>query len=253
MKLNIEPFRNWFGFTRKERSSSLILFIIIVLIIFSRFLVPDSNIAIEDDTATISESVISSDIVKGDISSAWQPYKSEPKKSPYNTQVKSEFASEEAVHSLKNRNKREQFSKPENNGKAPPTTLIDINLCDSSLLVRLPGIGPILSARIIKYRNLLGGFARTDQLKEVYGLSEETYNIIKDRLFADASAITRIYVNTADYKRLIRLPYFEKYEVNAILKYRELEGRLSSLSELIDNKLITEEKSVKVGPYLYFE
>jgi DNA uptake protein ComE-like DNA-binding protein len=133
-----------------------------------------------------------------------------------------------------------------------PKQIINISTCDSASLEALPGIGPVLSARIIKYRNLLGGYASVDQLREVYGLSEETFNLISARLKADPSQITKIDINTADYKQLIRLPYFDKYEVTAILKFRELKGKINGMSELVENKLIAAEKADKVKPYLEF-
>jgi len=131
-------------------------------------------------------------------------------------------------------------------------TIVEINTCDSTSLEALPGIGPVLSVRIIKYRNLLGGYSSADQLKEVYGLSEETYDLIKDRVVVDTTYIKKININSADYKQLIRLPYFERYEVSAILKYRELKGRLSSIDDLVENKLITADKVDKVRSYLEF-
>jgi DNA uptake protein ComE-like DNA-binding protein len=130
--------------------------------------------------------------------------------------------------------------------------LLDINTCDSASLEALPGIGPVLSIRIIKFRNLLGGYASVDQLREVYGLSEETFNLISGRVTADSSGIKKIKINQADYKQLMRFPYFEKYEVSAILKYVELKGKINSMSDLVDNKLIPPEKAVKVKPYLEF-
>jgi len=132
-------------------------------------------------------------------------------------------------------------------------TKIDINTSDSATIVRLPGIGPVLSARIIKYRHLLGGFATIEQLKEVYGLSEETFEKIKGRVVADSTQITRININSATYKELLRFPYFEKYEVSAILKYRELKGRITEIEDLAENKLITREKVYKVRPYLKYD
>ena len=80
----------------------------------------------------------------------------------------------------------------------------------------------------------------------------ETYETIKGMVFADSSVITRININSAVYKELIHIPYFEKYEVSAILKYRELKGRITGINDLIDNKLITIEKASKVGPYLKY-
>ena len=53
------------------------------------------------------------------------------------------------------------------------------------------------------------------------------------------SDVVRININSADYKDLSRLPYFEKYEVTAILKYRELKGRIEGINDLTDNKLDT--------------
>ena len=77
-----------------------------------------------------------------------------------------------------------------------------INSCDSASLEALPGLGPVLSARIIRYRNLLGGFASVNQLREVYGLSEETYELISGMLTADSADISKININNADYRGL---------------------------------------------------
>jgi DNA uptake protein ComE-like DNA-binding protein len=70
---------------------------------------------------------------------------------------------------------------------------------------------------------------------------------------ADTTLINRINVNTAAYKELSRLPYVEKYEVTAILKYRELKGKIEGINDLAVNKLIPVEKVPKVRPYLRFE
>jgi DNA uptake protein ComE-like DNA-binding protein len=210
--LSFEPFKNWFGYTRRERRASSILLILILAITFFRFIIPDKKIPVEEIIRNIP----------GEIR--------ENTPNRMKTVYRSWNASSASI----------QKSKPK----------IDLNTCDSALLESLPGIGPVLSARIIKYRNLLGGFASVSQLKEVYGLPEETFNMISDRLTADSSVVKKISVNTGDFKQLIRLPYFDRYEVNAILKYRELKGRIADINELADNKLITKEKMNKVRPYL---
>jgi DNA uptake protein ComE-like DNA-binding protein len=110
----------------------------------------------------------------------------------------------------------------------------------------------VLARRIIKYRNLLGGFASPGQLREVYGLSDSTFNIISKRVKADSSKVVKINLNSADFKRLIRMPYLEKYDVTMILKFRELQGRIMSLDELIKNKILTPDKARKVSVYLEF-
>jgi DNA uptake protein ComE-like DNA-binding protein len=224
MKLNIEPIRNWFGFTRRERRSTFILLVIAFLILGLRYTVPEKNLEIKD----ISDSIlyIEKSITKGNIQQE---------------KAKSDF-----------RAKPDPLGSPGARTLYQKRPLINLNSCDTSQLISLPGIGPVLSLRIIKYRNLLGGFASVEQLKEVYGLSAETFSIIKARVFADSSDVQKININEAVYKDLSRLPYFEKYEVTAILKYRELKGRIEGINELTDNKLIPVEKVPKVRPYLSF-
>jgi competence ComEA-like helix-hairpin-helix protein len=234
------------------------MFVIIIVIIGFRYIIPDSRIAIEDITASVAASDIDTD-QKGTDS----PIARKHSLSAYNSEGKSGyFADNKKIPGDKKEKtgssvpfstrKQSNFKEPEDYS-SQQRVRIDINTSDSATLVTLPGIGQVLSARIIKYRHLLGGFARIEQLKEVYGLSPETFEMIKGRVVADSTRITRININSATYKELIRLPYFEKYEVSAILKYRELKGRLAGIDDLTDNKLITMEKAIKVGPYLKFE
>ena len=62
-----------------------------------------------------------------------------------------------------------------NNQNKNEKRMININIATVDQLISLRGIGPVLSERIVKYRNRLGGFYHVDQLKEVYGISEETF------------------------------------------------------------------------------
>ena len=131
--------------------------------------------------------------------------------------------------------------------------IVELNKCDTSDLIRLPGIGPVLSVRIIKYRNLLGGFCSKEQLREVYGLPTETYEKIKDMVEADTTLIKQLNINSASYRDLLRMPYFERDDINSILKFRDLKGKIDRISELVENNVITMEKAQKVGPYLNFD
>jgi competence ComEA-like helix-hairpin-helix protein len=222
MKLNIEPLKSWFGFTRRERRSVSILLTIIIFIIGIRFLVPEKNIEIESYGIFLADTEISSVI---------------------------SVAEREPHSPIKPRSGGRKFRNP---SAVQQKTPIDINGCDSAALVALPGIGPVLSARIIKYRNLLGGFAGVEQLKEVYGLPEETYERIKERVFADTSKLRKININSAGYRELSHIHYLEKYDISAILKYRTLTGRINSIEDLRENKILTPEKAEKVKPYMDF-
>lgn len=241
MNFNTEPIKNWFGFTRRERRSTFTLLVIIVVIIAIRYAIPGSHVRLEDITAEFA--ISESDPVTTDSgSNAKDGVKF---KKPYLKKTNGNGGNRLTVSGTTYTLQRVTQGKEK--------SVVDVNLADTSALISLPGIGSVLSGRIIKYRNYLGGFASIEQLKEVYGLTEETFEMIKNRVTADSSFITRININTADYKELSKVRYLEKYEITSILKYRQLKGRINSIKDLIDNKLITNEKAEKAGAYLRFE
>jgi DNA uptake protein ComE-like DNA-binding protein len=205
--------------------------IIIIIIIFSRYAVPEKSIDAVDAGPGYSDSLSfrgSSEVID----------------SPESEKLIGQVVLSRPVNSVR---------VPRPQAKAKPMPHININTCDTSALISLPGIGPVLSVRIIKYRNMLGGFARVEQLMEVYGLTGETYQLIRERVFADSSEVRKIRINSGDYKSLCRIPYIEKYEVSAILKYRELAGRIGSMEDLKENKILSPEKAKKIGPYIDFQ
>jgi DNA uptake protein ComE-like DNA-binding protein len=250
MKLPTEPIKNWFGFSRRERRATFILLILIVIIIGLRYTVPNSRLSVRDITGTVISAEELAGFSKPENTSEQTGISYNTKKEYKVKYRQNGFSDYKAV------NVGGRLLRRENSAKYSPVqkrSLTDLNLSDSAALVRLPGIGPVLSARIIKYRKLLGGFARIEQLKEVYGLSSETFELIKEIVFADSTFISRININTAVYKELTRLHYLEKYEITAILKYRQLRGRINNIGDLTDNKLISVEKAIKVRPYLKFD
>lgn len=62
--------------------------------------------------------------------------------------------------------------------KLKPGATIDLNGADTTLLKRVPGIGSSFARRIVKYRELLGGYYVVEQLQEVYGMDRERYDKI---------------------------------------------------------------------------
>jgi DNA uptake protein ComE-like DNA-binding protein len=209
-----DQLRNWFGFSRRERRASFILLLLIAAVITARYAVPERRH--ESEIITLG----------------------------------SGFHQADSLRDIKYSRNSSKPSKQK--ASARQRKILELNTCDSSSLEALPGIGPVLARRIIRYRNLLGGFAFPGQLREVYGLPDSTYKIISGRVRADSSRVSKIDLNSADFKRLIRMPYFDKYDATAILKYRELHGRIESLDELVKNKIISQEKAKKLRAYMQF-
>ena len=57
---------------------------------------------------------------------------------------------------------------------------ININTANLAMLQTLSGIGPVLSERIIEYRNQNGLFGVIDDIKDVSGIGEKKFEGIKD-------------------------------------------------------------------------
>lgn len=133
----------------------------------------------------------------------------------------------------------------------PKKTLsFELNTADSLDLVQLYNIGPVIARRILKYRSLLGGYVRKEQLREVYGIDSARYNDIAPHLTVDPSRITPIDINTADIDRLKRHPYLDYYQAKAIIRLREEKGAYAGVRDILNIPIIDSETFTRIEPYL---
>lgn len=273
MHLDIEPVKKWFGYNRKERRASFILIILIIIVLSARVFVPSSDMEITDVTLQFM-SEADADSVKHKPS-----FMFDPNKASYDTLLLAGLEEKEARTLVSYRNKGGRFRKPSDiqklhgldsaeaeriipyisirqdtsyNIRYQKRAPVGLNSCDSAMLEKLPGIGPVLSARIIKYRNLLGGFVAVDQLREVYGLQPETYETIRTMVFADTALVKKVNINDSDYSGMSRIPYLRRFQVSNILKYRELHGKITGVEELVRNNIIPDSIAGKIRAYLLF-
>jgi len=135
----------------------------------------------------------------------------------------------------------------------PKEHFVEINSADTVDMMSLWGVGPVFARRIIKYRDLLGGFVSKDQLLEVYGFKQETLKRISPDIEVDSVLIIKININEATYRELIRHPYLNEYQVRAILNYRKLKGCYTEVKELTENKLLPQDTFLRVRSYLCVE
>ena len=137
-------------------------------------------------------------------------------------------------------------------GQAAAT--VDLNRVDSVWLTGIRGIGQVLSARIIKYRKLLGGFHSTEQLTEVYHLPVEVIDKLKEKVIIDTTLtpLDKIQVNHTDYLQMASHPYLSYNQARAIVSYRNQHGSFSSLEDLKKIHLMDDSTYLRVRPYLDF-
>jgi competence protein ComEA len=131
--------------------------------------------------------------------------------------------------------------------------IININDADTTALIALPGIGSKLAARIIAFREKLGGFYSIEQIGETYSLPDSTFQKIKGRLQVDENSIRKMNVKTATKEELKTHPYIRWNLANAIVEYRNQHGHFKSLDELKNIMLIDEASFLKISPYLSLE
>ena len=62
---------------------------------------------------------------------------------------------------------------------------ININTATSEQLQTLSGIGPVMAGNIISHREARGGFATIEEIKNVSGIGERTFENLRDRITVD--------------------------------------------------------------------
>jgi competence protein ComEA len=128
--------------------------------------------------------------------------------------------------------------------------LLDINQSNSGMFELLPGIGPRLAARIVNFREKLGGFYDIGQIAETYGLPDSTFQKIRSSLVLGTVTLHKLSINKATRDELKTHPYLKWPLANSIVEYRNQHGDYHSLEELKRIALIDEVVFNKIAPYL---
>ncbi|MDO4727788.1 MAG: helix-hairpin-helix domain-containing protein [Bacteroidota bacterium] len=132
-----------------------------------------------------------------------------------------------------NQNFQPKQHKP-NHNKATITSKTDINHATQDDFIKIKGIGKVLSERIIKYKNLLGGFVSMQQLYEVYGLDENVIQEINNYFeIKDLNNIQKININTLSSKELAQFRYFNQKQAQEIVAYRSANGNIQGKDDLL--------------------
>jgi DNA uptake protein ComE-like DNA-binding protein len=149
-----------------------------------------------------------------------------------------------------NKGKTNNFKRFEK--KTEKIVLLDINLATKEDLIKIYGIGPALSDRILKQKELFGGFVSMKQMEDVWGLSPEVIeNLNKYFIVATLPNIKKIDLNNASIKELLLFPYFKYSLAKAIVTYRSMNGDLK-IEDLSKIKGFPVDKLKIIALYLEF-
>ncbi len=128
---------------------------------------------------------------------------------------------------------------------------VNINKADTTAFQEIRGIGPVFSRRIVRYRELLGGYYCTSQLLEVFGMDSTRYAGIQDFIEPDTLLIQRINLNTASFGDLVRHPYIDQPVASAILNLRDQHGPFACPTDIKSSYLIDDAGWERLRPYLF--
>ncbi len=129
----------------------------------------------------------------------------------------------------------------------------DLNTATAEALKRVSGIGEVLSQRIVKFRDRLGGFLVNAQLYDVYGLAPEVVaGTLEHFQVQNPPKVEKININTATVTELSRMLYINYTLAQQIVAYRTAKGMYTSWDELSQVENFPMEKIDRIKLYLTF-
>lgn len=132
--------------------------------------------------------------------------------------------------------------------KITESVRLELNTADTTDLQRVPGLGPVLSRRIVNYRERLGGFVRVVQLSEIEGLPQGL-----EKFFVLRSKPGRtLNLNNMSFDALQRHPYLNFYQSKVIVEHRRKFGPIQSLDDLSLYEEFTTDDLERLTPYVSY-
>ncbi|WP_291117875.1 ComEA family DNA-binding protein [Flavobacterium sp. UBA6135] len=145
--------------------------------------------------------------------------------------------------------KFKDYSKP----KKEVIVRLDINQASQDDLIKLYGIGPALSERILKQKEIFGGFVSMDQMDVIWGLSPEVVENLKKHFeVQQPPAIKKIKINDLSTKELAKFPYFNYAISKEIVTFRSMNNGIKGIEDLTKIKGFPVEKLNIIALYLEF-
>ncbi|MDF7813317.1 helix-hairpin-helix domain-containing protein [Hymenobacter sp. YC55] len=129
----------------------------------------------------------------------------------------------------------------------------DLNSADTTQLMQIRGIGRGLSARVVEYRQRLGGFRDEGQLAEIYSLRDapDLVDSLRKYTFVRPGFVpSSLDVNNAPFEVLQAHPYMGKRLARVVVAYRQQHGPFHQPADLRQIRILDEAAFAKLQPYV---
>jgi competence ComEA-like helix-hairpin-helix protein len=131
-------------------------------------------------------------------------------------------------------------------------TPIDVNAATQADWLQLRGIGATFASRIITQREKLGGFATSEQLKEVYGLPDSTLQNIAPYLKLTTLVYRKLRINKATPDAITH-PYLTRKQAESLVRYRQNHGEFKTINDIKQTGIFSDANLEKLRPYVSFD
>ena len=109
---------------------------------------------------------------------------------------------------------------------------IDINTASVQDFEALKGIGPVLAARIVGFREKQGGFVKVQDILQVYGVKDSLLQALTPYLRLDDARVPKSNLNQASVLQLVQKAGLEVVVAQAIVRWRQQNGAFANLEAL---------------------
>jgi competence ComEA-like helix-hairpin-helix protein len=109
---------------------------------------------------------------------------------------------------------------------------IDINTASVQEFEALKGIGPVLAARIVGFREKQGGFVRVQDILQVYGVKDSLLQALTPYLRLDDARVPKSNLNQASVLQLVQKAGLQVVVAQAIVRWRQQNGAFANFEAL---------------------
>jgi len=109
---------------------------------------------------------------------------------------------------------------------------IDINTASVQEFEALKGIGPVLAARIVGFREKQGGFVRVQDILQVYGVKDSLLQALTPYLRLDVGRVPKSNLNQASVLQLVQKAGLQVVVAQAIVRWRQQNGAFPNFEAL---------------------
>ncbi len=244
------PVKDWFYFTRQQRKGMVVLTVIIFAIPLTARVIEDYRQPHQADTERFQEAIMAFEQLEASVLLPSREQANADHTGGLQRERSGDMPGALAREADKPKNTEKGVSHTMSSGTGTHPVMVNISTADTTELRLVRGIGPVFSRRIVRYRELLGGYHCITQLQEVFGIDSLRYGDISNQVTADSIHIRKMDVNQVTFPDLLRHPYVDRRIATAIINLRDQHGPFASAKEIKRSYIIDECQWQRLAPYL---